>query len=327
MMFDRIHRIWNPIQFHYPRFLKRVAGKSFFEGWYFKMVDAAGRQPLAVIPGVFLGKDAHCFLQVLDGFRGEAAYHRFRLEEFSTTDDPFELRIGSNVFSERYVNLELPDRGPRGRIDFGPWHPWPVRWNSPGAMGPYSFTPFMQCYHGILSMDHSLSGKLTLGDRSTDYDDGRGYVEKDWGSGFPEGYVWAQSNCFDRPGISVSASVAKIPWLTGSFTGLLAGLLWENRIYRFTTYSGARIDSLTADSEEIEITLSDKEHRLEINVSRLAGGAVLHAPYDHVMIERVPEVMTASLRLRLWKNERLLLDETGRNACAEIVNAGVLRPE
>lgn len=36
------------------------------------------------------------------------------------------------------------------------WHGWPVTLANPGVMGPYSFVPFMECNHGILSMDHAL---------------------------------------------------------------------------------------------------------------------------------------------------------------------------
>ena len=45
----------------------------FFEGWYFKLVDAVARQRFAVIPGVFLADEpgaSHSFIQTLDGLTG-----------------------------------------------------------------------------------------------------------------------------------------------------------------------------------------------------------------------------------------------------------------
>ncbi len=62
-------------------------------------------------------------------------------------------------------------------------------------------------------MDHSVSGELEFNGEPVDFSGGRGYIEKDWGSYFPEGYIWLQSNHFDEPGISAKTSVAKIPWL------------------------------------------------------------------------------------------------------------------
>ena len=41
----------------------------FFEGWYYKIVDATEEQRFAIIPGVFLSDDPdrhHAFVQVLD---------------------------------------------------------------------------------------------------------------------------------------------------------------------------------------------------------------------------------------------------------------------
>ena len=57
----------------------------FFEGWYYKIVDALGEHSYAIIPGVFLSDDPernHAFVQVLDGTTGSSTYHRYPGEEF-----------------------------------------------------------------------------------------------------------------------------------------------------------------------------------------------------------------------------------------------------
>jgi hypothetical protein len=51
-------------------------------------------------------------------------------------------------------------------------------------MGPYAFVPFMECYHGILSMDHKINGQLIIHDEIIDFTGGKGYMEKDWGQSF-----------------------------------------------------------------------------------------------------------------------------------------------
>ena len=52
-------------------------------------------------------------------------------------------------------------------------------------MGPFSYLSFMECYHGILSMKHSLEGTLSWNGQLIDFTNGIGYLEKDWGSSFP----------------------------------------------------------------------------------------------------------------------------------------------
>ena len=41
--------------------------------------------------------------------------------------------------------LDLPNI--KGKISFGDLFRWPSNLFSPGIMGPYSFVPFMECYH------------------------------------------------------------------------------------------------------------------------------------------------------------------------------------
>ncbi|MGV9103340.1 MAG: tocopherol cyclase family protein [Candidatus Thorarchaeota archaeon] len=44
-------------------------------------------------------------------------------------------------------------------------------------------------------------------------------MEKDWGTGFPEVWIWLESNHFEEKGVSFTCSIAKIPWLGSSFAG------------------------------------------------------------------------------------------------------------
>ena len=99
--------------------------------------------------------------------------------------------------------------------------------------------------------------------------------------------MWTQSNHFERPGISLTASVARIPWLTSQFRGFLVGLLLDGELHRFTTYNGSKIESLTLSETHLHLRIRNRTVRLEVE-SRKAPGAVLHAPYERQMIERTP---------------------------------------
>ena len=116
-----------------------------------------------MIPGVFLGKvrsTSHAFVQVLDGLSGHSTYHRYALDQFAASDREFDLRVGASHFRLDGFSLDLagPDRSLRGELKFDGITPWPVTAFSPGIMGPYAFVPFMECYHGVLSIDHAVRG-------------------------------------------------------------------------------------------------------------------------------------------------------------------------
>ena len=276
------------------------ARAPFFEGWYFKLVSADENKRLAVIPGAILGQDGHAFIQVLDGVTGDSAYHRFPLSEFNASQHGFLLQIGPNRFSMECIYLQLPkDRlGLHGEVHFDGITPWPVTMASPGIMGWYAWIPFMECYHGVLSLDHTLRGTLNLDGKMLDFSGGHGYIEKDWGKSFPKAWVWFQSNHFTHPATCITASVAIIPWLGSSFSGFIIGLWHEQELYRFATYTNAQIESLSITNEHVNWTVSDTKYRLQLSAER-AGAGLLLGPTRQEMGIRVAETLNARVNVHL----------------------------
>jgi tocopherol cyclase len=295
----------------------------FFEGWYFKLVDATERARYAVIPGVFLSDDPdrhHAFVQVLDGATGDASYHRYPAGAFAAAPDAFEVRVGPNRFGRSGLRLDIDDEQRRltGEVTFGPLVPWPVRPWSPGVMGPYAFVPRMECNHGVVSFDHALDGDLQVDGSRIDLNGGRGYLEKDWGAAFPAGYVWMQSNHFTNPGSSLVASIAIVPWIRSAFPGFLVGLHHDGKLHRFATYTGARTASLRITDDRVEWRIVDRRRQLDIRAHRASAGLLL-GPTRERMESRVGETMQATIEVRLAdRRSGVVLEGTGRNAGLEV---------
>ena len=268
----------------------------FFEGWYYKLVSADETCKVAIIPGVILGQDAHAFIQVLEGVSGQVAYHTFPVEQFQADRNRFGLNIAGNTFDGGQLSLDVdrPDGQISGKIQLGTLQPWPVTLLSPGIMGWFAWVPRMECYHGVLSFDHPLEGSLTLNGQTMDFTGGRGYIEKDWGQSFPAGWVWFQSNHFGSVRACITASVAIIPWLGSAFRGFIVGLWLDGKLYRFATYSGARLESLKILDEHVEWVLRDSHYRLHLTASRAQGG-LLRGPTRLDMGQRVLETLNATV--------------------------------
>lgn len=187
-------------------------------------------------------------------------------------------------------------------------------------MGPFAFVPFMECYHGIVSMDHLLEGELLINQSERiDFTGGRGYIEKDWGRSFPSAYIWLQCNHFTQAGTALKCSVANIPWLGSSFTGFIAGLWFNNRLIRFTTYNRSNLISCQADLSRVAIILHNPQYRLEIIAQRDQATA-LAAPLRGHMEGRIEETMNGVIHLivRDRKKGSLLLDTSGSHAGLEV---------
>ncbi len=314
MIGTKINAFFNPEQFQ--GWGRR---RKYFEGWYFKIVNAEQTKAFAFIPGIAIDDNGRKkpFIQVLDGKKQTSVNHTFTEKEFIPTPGIFNLNIGPNFFSEHRMSLQLPDI--KGELRFLDAVRWPKHWYSPGIMGPYSFVPFMECYHGIVSMDHSIVGQLEINGEQINFDQGRGYIEKDWGHSFPSAYTWMQTNHFSVPGISVKASVAKIPWITKSFVGFIAGLWIHDTLYKFTTYNGSKLRKSFIDENRVEIVLENRNFKIELLAHR-DRVTELASPIQGLMDGRIEESMTSTIEVNLFdkKQKRLLFADTGRNAGLEV---------
>lgn len=299
---------------------------AFFEGWYVKLVSADRATRVALIPGVFVSEDgglAEAFVQVLDGISGTTAYHRFDLADFHADTRRFDVRVGRNRFTGEGVAVDLP--GLAAEVRFDGTTPWPVTLRSPGAMGWYAWVPTMECYHGVVSLDHALDGWIDIGAGRVDLSGGRGYMEKDWGVAFPEAYVWMQSNHFATPGASLVASTAIIPWRRSAFRGSIVGLRVPAGpaagLHRFATYTGARTEELAIDDAHVRWSARARDGlRLELRATvggRTAG--LLHAPVRTQMHQRVAETLDGEVAVRLSDGAgTTLFEEVGGCAGIEV---------
>jgi hypothetical protein len=298
---------------------------DYFEGWYLKCVTADRSQEIAFIPGVSHDEaqgTSHSFVQVVRP-GGATSYLEYPVDAFKWDPARFSVSVGNSVFSADGVSLDLDCDGLRltGSLTFGEWAPWPVTLATPGIMGRYRFVPRMECYHGVCSLDHSIDGELVLNGETLAFDRGRGYAEKDWGRSFPSSWVWAQSNHFDREGISVSVSVAKIPWMGSSFVGFIAGVLLDGQLYRFTTYTGTKLTAFSSWTGGAKMTYEDHDHRLDV---ALAGAVPsdLKAPQHGRMVARAEESLRATMQVKLTRKRDgvVLLDDCGLHAGVEVMN-------
>jgi len=278
--------------------------KNYFEGWYYKMVSADGSSILSVIPGIALSEDGsgkHAFIQVIDGKTAKTGYFTFPIEEFAFSGKDFAIRIGRNYFSADSMVLDIhtDTSSISGRI----WMTEPVTLPSgallnPGIMGWYRFVPFMQCYHGVVSLSHQLQGALDLDGVRYDFSHGKGYIEKDWGSSMPSAWIWMQTNNFNNPDASFMLSVANIPWLGKSFTGFLGFCYFNGTIHRFATYTRASLEIRHQGQDTLQIVIRDRKLVYEITAMRSNAG-LLKAPVKGSMDRRIPESIDARLHLRI----------------------------
>ncbi|KAB3535760.1 hypothetical protein F8154_05530 [Alkaliphilus pronyensis] len=298
--------------------------KNYFEGWYFKLIDENTNNILAIIPGISYeskNEKSHGFIQVFLGKENKTYYISFPTDNFSYSKDTFEISINKNYFSNNKIVLSLKssDCAIEGELSFTNIVPFPKSFLNPGIMGPFSFIPFMECYHGIVNIHHNIKGALLINGINTSFDNGYGYIEKDWGTSFPEAYIWLQSNHFAEKDVSVMFSIAKIPWLKRHFIGHISFLRIGDSFYRFATYTGAIVKSINISNNMLEATIKDGKGCLQIT-AYFSNSSILLAPQNGVMKRDILESITAKVYVKLSDNKgNIIFEGEGANTGLEMV--------
>jgi hypothetical protein len=299
-----------------------TAKKRYFEGWYFKQVSADGRSVFALIPGISLSpRGSHSFVQVIDGTTGATRWFSYPLDAFRWSRNRFEIQVGENRFSDTSADVQLTDGAGsiEAHLRYHGLTPLPFSLGSPGVMGRYTYAPFMECYHAIGSLDHRVEGSVTVDGSRFDFSDGRGYIEKDWGTSFPRAWIWAQSNSSEEPGTSFVFSLARIPWLGRFFPGFFSLLLERGRLHRMATYTGARIVAARLSGRELALDISDRESVILLRAERSHEGVLL-APEQGAMDRRIGESIDARLHVTMTDlSGKVLFNGSGSAAGLEVV--------
>ncbi len=318
-------------------FQSKLNRPSLFEGWYFKFATNPGleeKESCAFIPGISTDPaDPHAFIQYIDGHRAISAYARYPLAAFSWTDEPFCIQIGDSRFTRDRVDISIESSEilARGSITNSPWTVYPSRPFQAGIMGPFGLPGFLECYHGIVSASHEIQGKLDIcvpgqGSNGTrvlhNMDQGRGYIEKDWGSSFPRDYIWLQANSFPQTGLSVFCSIASIPFKGMEFPGLIAFVHIPGQGFQtFATWNGAKVRKLEHGSASVDLELNKGAWTLKIQAKHQEASP-LFAPRAGAMNRIIKESVDAQLDFQISKSGTVLAQ--GSSGCAGFESSGKL---
>jgi tocopherol cyclase len=310
---------------HAKLFQGNKKDKNYFEGWYFKMISQNETSAISIIPGISFSKNGdekHAFIQIINGQNGQTFYKSFKIDSFQFSLDKFAVKIAGNYFSQDSIVINIQDDSLQieGTIfmqnltDLTPF-----KRKNKRIMGIFRFTPFMQCYHGVVSVNHDLKGKLMINEQAHVFDSGKGYIEKDWGSSMPVAWIWMQSNNFTTENTSFMLSIANIPWLGSHFTGFLGFFLHDNKVHRFGTYNRSKLEFDIVSQNQVNISIKHKRHTYLIEAKQETSGILL-APVNGSMDRRISEGINAKLKIKAFNNkDQLIFSDSTSIAGLELV--------
>lgn len=311
----KLYLIKNKECFQGEKYLKK--NKNYFEGWYFKNTN--DEKSISFIPGINITKNKKCaFIQIIT--KESSYYIDYDIKDFKYSHSPFYIKIGNNIFSKDKLHIEINDKNIRifGDIAYSNNKNINTSIFSPNIMGPFSYVPFMECNHAIISMKNNINGVININDNELKFNNGTGYIEKDWGCSFPKNYVWVQGNNWSNKNASFMLSIANIPFKIFSFRGFICSLIINNKEYRFATYNRSKIIEYKIDDNNIDITLKKGNYFLNIN-SKYNNKFKLKAPVKGNMQKDIFESINSVINITLKENDNIIFNDTSTNAGLEIV--------
>ncbi len=272
--------------------------KGYFEGWYFK--HQSKELSISFIPGININKngDKYAFIQIIT--ENKSYNINYDYKDFSISKDKLTIKIKDNIFSLNglIINIKNKDINIKGRLIYKN-----ITSIKRDIMGPFAHLPFMECFHGILSLNHNVEGSLFINYKEFKFNGDKGYIEKDWGRSFPNKYLWVQSNYFKKEDTSIMVSIASIPFLGFEFKGCIAIVYYEGKEYRLATYNGVKI----LYYNEKGLIIKNGKYRLEVEIEEIHPQELL-APNGGEMIRIITENISCSAKFKFYKGDNLVFN-------------------
>ena len=307
----------NPELFQGEKYLN--TNKNYFEGWYFKNTN--NKDGISFIPGINInGQEKKAFIQVIT--KDFSYFVNYNIDDFEFSHAPFYVKIGNNFFSKNNLHIDIKDETQNltisGNINYSNSQNISTNVFNPNIMGPFSYIPFMECNHAIISMKTKANGLININNNKIEFNDGIGYIEKDWGCSFPKSYLWCQANNFQNSDASFMISIADVPFKVFNFRGIICDLIIDNNEFKFTTYNNARLIKYDINNDSINIVLKKGCYSLNI-LSNYTSGLKLSAPIKGRMKKDIFENISSSITLTLKKDNVVIFSNTSTNCGVEIV--------
>ena len=314
---NKLFLMKNPELFQGEKYLD--TNKNYFEGWYFKNTN--NKEGISFIPGINIdNQNKKAFIQIISN--DTSYFVNYNINDFEFNHNPFGIKIGYNTFSRDSIHIDIKDDSQNlivnGDIKYSNTKNIKTNIFKPNIMGPFSYIPYMECNHAVLSMKNDIYGYIDINNKKINFNNSNGYVEKDWGYSFPKSYIWCQGNSFQKSNASFMLSIADIPFKFINFKGIICALIIGNQEFKFTTYNNTEIVRYDVTTNSLDIMLKRSNYSLNIK-STFNGGLKLSAPVKGKMQKDIFESICSIINLTLKKDNSIIFSDTSLNCGLEIV--------
>lgn len=236
---------------------------KYFEGWFQKVYSVEHNASFIVIYGYATqnAPDKFGFIQIYIP-RQDPHILYFNKDEISCDPKNHSVRMGDNLLTTELMNISSDDVSLK--LNMKNNHPIPTFKNS---MGYAYYVPTLPCYHSVMNEFHHVSGEIQTTHQHFLLEHESGYMEKNWGTSFPNRYCWLQAIDPNDSKTSLMFSQAEIQWIGRTFIRHVGHLRFNGQQIDLRSIRNCTITNSTYDEHNHLIRISGKKFMMEIHIS------------------------------------------------------------
>lgn len=284
-----------------PSSLKGAFNRNnYFEGWFQKVYSSELQASFVIIYGYATANslDTFGFIQLLlPGKLPRLLY--FPKNEITCDKDRHIMVMGKNKLSKDAIEIDTKDISIK--LNFKNNQLIQTFKNS---MGYSYFVPSLPCYHSVLNASHFVSGEICYDDGQYSLVNEMGYLEKNWGTSFPENYFWLHAIDPKNPQISLLFSRAEIKWLGKKFIRHVGHLRFDGIEIDLRELRNISIITLDQNTEVQIIRFESKSLKLYISIN-IGKNVILKGPTNGALSRDIDHHADAVIDVKMTTENKI----------------------
>ncbi len=282
-----------------------------FEGYYWRLTDAAAGRVVIVLCGICRDAAGTWAVVALAAHPGGLVRRRLVSEAWA---DPHELGVRAGDVLRGSASELHVDLGPDARLDVAlddprPWPAWAF-----GGVGAAQIVPGLPQYWHPHLLGARVSGGARLGETAVELSGATAYAEKNWGSAFTEHWWWGQAQGFRTADACVAFAGGRIALgpLGGAPTSVVVRV--EDRVLRLAPPFARMTAAVGAAGWRVRARSAG--HLVEVEGEAAGAPAVLPVPVPGAreVEDRSHQYLAGRLRVSVRRGRRLVF--AGESALA-----------
>jgi len=259
-----------------PNAIHADSSSTFFEGWYYRVLDPTNRESYIVI--VAYGRAAgatNAFIQVSrssDRKTWTTSIPGFDVNALQRKAGTFDAAVGGVRFTANSIKGSfVASNGERVDLDLAisGCRYWGAP-SDPGSRVTMGFAvqaPGVNTRWDVHHLRSLADGTIVTNGARKTFTKAYVHQEKNWGNGFPSHWIWMQANQFNGKDAAFVASGGPIFGFGNSPEGYMAGLRYEGKFYDFKTQTGATFTTASYQNGHWQLEAFDAlgQHRLVVD--------------------------------------------------------------